>query len=110
MIPLLKLPARRVYYLPRTSPAVFYLADDEGGGVLINTPPFSPKLAAQLKRVTPLRYVFIPSRFGARHAAAWREAGAKVIAYREELAGYHVALAVSSIEHCSRDRMSVKGV
>jgi hypothetical protein len=27
MIPLLKLPARGVYYLPRTTPAVFYLAD-----------------------------------------------------------------------------------
>ena len=36
MIQLLRLPARRVYYLPRTDPAVFYLADDEGGGLLIN--------------------------------------------------------------------------
>jgi hypothetical protein len=95
MIPLLKLPARRVYYVPRTAPAVFYLADDEGGGVLINTPPFSPALDARLKSVTPARYIFIPSRFGARHGAAWREAGAKIIAYREELAGCHVVVDVA---------------
>ena len=95
MIPLLRLPARRVYYLPRTAPAAFYLADDEGGGVLINAPPFSSKLTAQLARVTPPRYLFIPSRFGARHAAEWREAGVKVIAYRAELAGCHVHVDVA---------------
>lgn len=47
MIPLLKLSARRVYYLPRSAPAAFYLADAEGGGVLIDAPPISPALAAQ---------------------------------------------------------------
>lgn len=95
MIPLLRLPARRVYYLPRTAPAVFYLADDDGGGVLINAPPFSTKLTARLARVTPPRYLFIPSRFGAHHAAGWRETGVKVIAYREELAGCHVQVDVA---------------
>jgi hypothetical protein len=95
MIPLLKLPARSVYYLPRTAPAVFYLAENEGGGVLINTPPFSRKLAARLENVAPPCYVFIPSRMGARHAPAWREAGAKVIASRDELAGHHVGVDVA---------------
>ena len=95
MIPLLRLPARRVYYLAGTAPAVFCLADDEGGGVLINAPPFSSRLAAQLARVTPLRYLFIPSRFGARHAAAWRQAGLKLIAYREELAEHHVPVDIA---------------
>jgi hypothetical protein len=95
MIPLLRLPARRVYYLPRTAPAVFYLADDEGGGVLINAPPFSSRLTAQLARVTPPRYLFIPSRFGARHARAWRDAGVKLIAYREEIAECQVQVDIA---------------
>ena len=96
MIPLLTLPARSVYYLERTSPAVFFLADSDAGGVLINTPAFSPRLAAELANIAPVRHVFVPSRFGARHAAAWREAGAKIIAYGNELAdrraGVDVAL------------------
>lgn len=86
MIPLLKLPARSVYYLGRTAPAVYYLVDRDAGGVLINTPRFSARLAAELSAIAPLRYVFIPSRFGAQHAVAWREAGAKIIGYSEELA------------------------
>ena len=95
MIPLLGLAARRIYYLPRTDPAVFYLADDEGGGLLINAPPFSSRLIAQLARAAAPRFLFIPSRFGARHAAAWREAGLSVIAYREELAGCRVGVDVA---------------
>jgi len=95
MIPLVKLPARSIYYLPGTAPAVFFLADDEGGGVLINTPPFSPELAGQLESVAPPRYVFLPSRLGGRHAAAWCEAGATIIAYREELAGCRVGVDIA---------------
>jgi len=68
MIPLLELPARSVYCLPRTAPAVFSLADNEGGGVLINTPPFSLKLAPRLKNFALPRYVFNPSRMVLRFA------------------------------------------
>lgn len=95
MIPLLRLPARSIYYLSRTAPAVFYLADQEGGGVLVNAPPFSVKLAAELRNVAPLQYLFIPSCFGAHHAAAWREAGAKLIAYRDEVAGGRLAVDIA---------------
>lgn len=95
MIPLLRLPARSVYYLSHTVPAVFYLADVDAGGVLINAPGFSPRLAAQLAGMAPLRYVFIPSRFGARHAGAWREAGAKIIASRDELVHCRVVVDVA---------------
>jgi len=87
MIALLTLPARSVYYLPRTAPAVFFLADHEGGGVLVNTPSFSPRLAARLNRIAPVKFAFFPSRLGARDAAAWRAAGARAIAYADELAG-----------------------
>ncbi len=95
MIPLLKLPARSVYYLPHTTPAVFYLADADAGGVLINTPSFSLRRTAELASIAPLRHAFIPSRFGARHAGAWREAGVKIIASRGELADCHVGLDVA---------------
>ena len=77
MIPLLTLPARSIYYLPHSAPAAFYLADVEAGGVLINAPGFSSRRLAELMGIAPLRYVFIPSRFGARHAGAWREAARK---------------------------------
>ena len=71
---------RNVYYVPRTKPAVFYLADREGGGVLINTPPFEVSTLRDINAVMPLQYVFYPSRFGAIDAAAWRKAsGAKVL-------------------------------
>ncbi|HXV09265.1 MAG TPA: hypothetical protein VD839_00535 [Burkholderiales bacterium] len=95
MIPLLRLPARSVYYLPHTAPAVFYLADVDAGGVLINVPGFSARRMAEVTRIAPLRYAFIPSRFGARHAGAWREAGARVIGSREDLAHGRVAVDVA---------------
>ena len=95
MIPLLRLPARSVYHLPHTAPAVFYLADADAGGVLINVPGFSARHLAELTRIAALRYAFIPSRFGARHAAAWREAGARIIGAREELAHCRVAVDVA---------------
>lgn len=95
MIQLLRLAARSVYYIARTDPAVFYLADGEGGGVLINAPPFSSKLAAELDAIAPPRYVFFPSRFGAQHGAPWRETGAKLIAHRNELAQCRVPIDVA---------------
>ncbi len=76
---------RSVYHLADTSPAVFYLADREGGGVLINTPPFDPALLAELSGVAPLKFLFFPSHFGAVHVDAWRAAsGARSLAYGRE--------------------------
>ena len=67
-------------------PTVYYVADREAGGILINAPAFSPELVAQLTAVAPPRFLFLPSRFGARGLAPWREAGVQVIANGTEAA------------------------
>ena len=84
MVELISLPDRRVFYLPGTDPASFYLADVRAGGVLINAPPFDPGLRDRLIERAPLRFVYLPSAFGAAHARAWRAAGAALIASVEE--------------------------
>lgn len=83
---LLELFDRSVWYLPGTRPAVFYLADREGGGILINTPPFAAHLARSLADIAPLSFAFLPSRFGATDVAAWRAHGVKAMAYGAEAA------------------------
>lgn len=76
---------RAVYYLQGSRPAVFYLADKEGGGILINTPAYTPELLAQVNAIMPLKFIFYPSYFGANDVAAWREAsGAQTMAYGHE--------------------------
>ena len=86
MVELLSLPDRSVHHLPGTSPAVFYLADRDGGGILINSPRFDPRLLAQLILAAPLNFIFYPSRFGAADVDAWRAAsGAKTMAWHDEV-------------------------
>lgn len=76
---------RAVYYLPGSRPAVFFLADKEGGGILINTPAYTPELLAQINAVMPLKFLFYPSHFGAADVDAWRAAsGAQAMAYGYE--------------------------
>ena len=76
---------RAVYYLADTHPAVFYLADKEGGGIFINTPPFSTELLTQINAIMPLKFLFYPSYFGAQDVDAWRAAsGAQSMAYGHE--------------------------
>ena len=76
---------RAVYYLPGSRLAVFFLADKEGGGILINTPAYAPELLAQINAVMPLKFLFYPSHFGAVDVDAWREAsGAQAMAYGHE--------------------------
>lgn len=76
---------RSVWHVAGTQPAVFFLADREGGGVLINSAPFDPALAADLAHIAPLKFVFFPSRFGAVDVDAWRSAtGAQAMAYGAE--------------------------
>ncbi|MCG6876884.1 MAG: hypothetical protein LJE97_17485 [Betaproteobacteria bacterium] len=84
MVELISLPNRRVFYLPGTTPACFYLTDERAGGVLINAPPFESSLHERLEAVAPLRFVFVPSVFGAGDAGRWRTSGAAVIASVEE--------------------------
>lgn len=87
MLELLRVGGRSVHHLPGSSPAVFLLIDPRAGGILINTPPFAPETHAKLERAAPIRFIFLPSRFGARDLAAWKSAcGAKVLAGSEEIA------------------------
>lgn len=82
---LLELFNRSVYVLPNSQPAVFYLADQEGGGVLINTPKFDTELLAELNAILPMKFIFYPSYLGAKDASFWREASAaQIITYGHE--------------------------
>lgn len=84
MVELINLPDRRVFYVPGAAPASFYLADNRAGGVLVNAPRFDPGLCERLEAAAPLRFVFLPSAFGAAEAGTWRARGAAVIASVEE--------------------------
>jgi len=84
VVELISLPDRRVFYVPGATPASFYLADNRAGGVLVNAPPFDPGLCELLEAAAPLRFVFLPSAFGAASAGTWRARGAAVIASVEE--------------------------
>lgn len=84
VVEVISLADRRVFYLPGPAPACFYLADSRAGGVLINAPPFVPGLREKLEAAAPLRYVFLPSAYGAVGVESWRAGGAAVIASVEE--------------------------
>lgn len=75
---------RAVWLVEAGPPAVYYVADRDAGGILINAPSFTPALSEDLSRAAPLRYVFLPSRFGARDLGAWRAAGARVLVSAQE--------------------------
>jgi hypothetical protein len=66
-----------------TEPAVYWLRDEESGGVLINTPAFDAGLAETL--AGSVAVIFYPSGRGARDVAEWREAlNAETVAGPEE--------------------------
>ena len=76
---------RTIYHVSDTYPAVFYLADREGGGILINSPAYSRALLEALNQVMPLKFIFYPSHFGAQDVELWRaESGAQTLAYGHE--------------------------
>jgi len=89
---LLELSDRSVYLVSPGPPAVYYIADHKAQGVLINAPPFSENLAHELLRIAPVRFLFLPSRFGVRDLAAWKSIGAQVLASEEE------AIAIGDID------------
>jgi hypothetical protein len=89
---LVALRERTIYHVAGTLPAVYYIADREAGGVLVNAPPFDETLLAALGALAPLAYVFLPSRRGARDLDRWRAAGAETIAFEAEVP--HVAGAI----------------
>ncbi len=75
---------RAVWLVDPGPPAVYYLVDRAAGGVLINAPAFTPDTCRDLRRHADLRFVFLPSRIGARDLAAWRAAGARVLVSAQE--------------------------
>lgn len=87
---------RDIYHVEggQERPAVYFLADKDAGGILVNAPGYSPELAAALGGIAPLRVLFLPSRLGARDLALWQEAGCKLIAQPAEGAALGVRLDV----------------
>lgn len=77
---------RDLFYLAGTQPAVYYIADREVGGVLVNAPLFDAALLTGLNARAPLHYLFLTSRRGARDLDAWRAAGAEILATEAEAA------------------------
>ena len=76
---------RTIYHVAGTRPAVYYIADRDAGGVLVNAPPFDEPLLAALRAFAPPAYVFLPSRRGARDLDRWRAAsGIETIAFETE--------------------------
>ncbi len=86
---LLSIVGRRIYLVPVPPghPAVYYIVDREVNGVLVNTPPFSAETLQALQALAPLKFIFLPSRFGAHELDAWRAAsGAEALAFEAEVA------------------------
>lgn len=72
--------------MPGTAPACFLLVDERAGGILVNSPPYSEELAAELTSIAPVRFIFYPSHLGAAHVRRWRDAcGARTLASSEEV-------------------------
>ena len=85
LIEVVRLPRRTVYHVAGYVPASFLLVDDRVGAILVNTPPFSDRVLAAVCEVANPRFIFLPSRFGARDLDAWRAAtGARTMASTEE--------------------------
>ncbi|HDP89377.1 MAG TPA: hypothetical protein ENN42_05395 [Thioalkalivibrio sp.] len=83
---LLELRDRTVYFLEGSSPAVYYLVDKDVQGVLINTPPFDAATCQALADIAPLKFIYFPSRRGARDVDLWREASdAETMAFEAEV-------------------------
>lgn len=78
---------RSLYRIGDIEPAVYYIADREAGGILINAPPWSEALLERLCRIAPATFLFLPSRLGARDLADWQAAGLRIIANGTEATG-----------------------
>jgi hypothetical protein len=84
---LVELRGRTIHRVTTESdPAVYYIADQDAGGILINAPAWSAALAATLRDAAEPTYLFLPSRFGARDIEAWRGEGMETLAWEPEVA------------------------
>ncbi|MDA8361501.1 MAG: hypothetical protein M0Z44_05830 [Gammaproteobacteria bacterium] len=82
---LLRLAERTVFLVTPGPPAVYFIADDKAGGILVNAPPFDSSLHAELACHAVVRYLFLPSHHGARDLAAWRDQKVEVLAFEAEV-------------------------
>lgn len=73
---------RSIHYVEGgdATPAVFYIADKDAGGILINAPRYDEDTWQQLAELAPPTILFLPSRFGAQDLAQWRERGLRLVA------------------------------
>ncbi|MGE4531534.1 MAG: hypothetical protein AB7C98_09445 [Acidithiobacillus sp.] len=62
------------------TPAVYYIADKDAGGILVNGPRYTESLRDKLMALAPLQVLFLPSYFGAQDLALWQGAGCKLVA------------------------------
>ncbi|MCE5394583.1 MAG: hypothetical protein JJ693_08360 [Acidithiobacillus sp.] len=85
---------RSVYFVEggSGSPAVFFIADRDAGGILINAPRFTAARLGELQTLAPVQILFLPSRFGAQDIARWRAAGVKTVAQPVEAAALSLAV------------------
>ena len=87
LVRLVDVAGREVWYVADSVPACFLLVDERAGGILVNSPAFTPSLADAIERVATARFIFYPSRYGATDVARWRTAtGARTIASAAEAA------------------------
>lgn len=87
---------RQVYWVEGglDQPAVYYIFDQEAGGILVNAPRHSTACLQGLREIGEPTYLFLPSRLGARDLAAWQSAGLKLVAYGHEGRGLGVEIDV----------------
>jgi len=72
---ILDIPQRKIFYITENpGPASFLIVDDKAGGVLVNTPIFSKALLEQITHLTPVNFLFLPSKLGAKHLDQWKSA------------------------------------
>ncbi|MEL5849817.1 MAG: hypothetical protein U7M05_10690 [Candidatus Igneacidithiobacillus chanchocoensis] len=73
---------RRIYHVEggEETPAVYYIADKDAGGILVNAPVFCEETWQQLASLAPPTVLFLPSRFGAQDLVSWRERGLRLVA------------------------------
>lgn len=84
---ILDIPQRKIFYVTpqNDEPAAFLIIDDKAGGILINTPAFSDALLKNILELTPLNFIFLPSKFGAQSLKQWKIAtNAESIAHEIE--------------------------
>ncbi|MBU2759026.1 hypothetical protein [Acidithiobacillus sulfurivorans] len=65
-------------------PAVYFIADKDAGGILVNAPVYTEVLKAELEALAPLQILFLPSHFGAQDVLLWKQAGCKLVAQPAE--------------------------